>query len=199
MTHEPKTTGQNKEFTTDDLERIIPNKHQRERFLHLVGHLDSDTAAMVGLKGHLVGEEKITAAIEKFVFHPEYLDDARLSFAQKLAVSRCLSLDEDRNSMWDVLAKLNRLRNTLSHSLEGTRRANAMNTLKTAYAKERNGKLEDWEDANEVALLLGVVSLCLGFLDSFEQEVERFREHVNVLDKIANPHRYVTPADEEDS
>lgn len=74
-----------------------------------------------------------------------------------------------------------------------------MNTLKTAYAKERNGKLEDWEDANEVALLLGVVSLCLGFLDSFEQEVERFREHVNVLDKIANPHRYVTPADEEDS
>ena len=196
MTDEQKTTDQNKELTMEDLERIIPDKHRRESFIHLVGHLDSDAAAMLALKGHLVIEEKITSTIEKFVFHPEYLDDARLTWAQKIAVARCLSLDENRNSMWDLLAKLNRLRNALSHSLEGTRRADAMSALKDGYVKERNAKLEAWEEANEASLIMGVVSLCLGFLDSFEQEVERFREHVNRLDKIVNQHRHLKPADE---
>ncbi len=190
MTDERKATDQNKEFTMEDLERIIPDKHQRDSFLHLIGHLDLDRAAMVALKGHLVIEEKITAAIEKFVFHPEHLDDARLTFAQKLAISRSLSLDENKNSMWELVAKLNRLRNTLSHSLEGTLRADAMNAIRAAYIKERDSKL-DWEKTDEASLLLGVISLCLGFLDSFEQEVERFRKHVNLLDRVVNPHRHV--------
>jgi hypothetical protein len=191
MTDEQKVADRNREFTLEELERIIPDKHQRESFLHLIQHLDSDSAGMVALKGHLVIEEKITTAIEKFVFHPRYLDDARLTFAQKLAISRCLSLDEDGNSMWELVAGLNRLRNVLSHSLEGTSRANAMNALRAAYVKERDGKLEDWEKADDALLLLGVVSLCLGFLDSFEQEVERFRECANHLDIVVNPHRHV--------
>jgi len=196
MTDEQKSIRQTNNLETDKLERIIPDKHQRDTFQRLLEHLDSDTAAMVALKGHLVIEEKITSAIEKFVFHPEYVDDARLAFAQKLAFARSLSLDEEKNSMWELLSRLNRLRNTLSHSLDDARRAGAMNAIKDAYRNERNGRLEDWEEANETSLLLSVVSLCLGFLDGFEQEVERFREHVGLMDKIVNPHRRPAPTDE---
>ncbi len=53
--------------------------------------------------------------------------------------------------------------------------------------------------SNKALLLLGVVSLCLGFLDSFEQEVERFRRHVNPLDRVVNPHRHVKSAERVES
>jgi hypothetical protein len=189
MTDDQKTTPPKTEPNAEDLERIIPDKHRRQTFLDLLAHLDSDTPAMLALKGHLVIEEKITSAIDKFVFHPEYLDDARLTFAQKLLFARALSLDEHTNSMWDLLARLNKLRNTLSHSLDGERRARAMNALKDAYVMECGGKLQD-QDAADEAPVLGAVSLCLGFIDSFEKEVERFREHVDVLDTIVNQHRH---------
>ena len=35
-----------------------------------------------------------TATIEKFVFHPEHLEKARLTFAHKIAIARSMSLDE---------------------------------------------------------------------------------------------------------
>jgi hypothetical protein len=156
-------------------------------------HLNLDAGANVVLKGHLVIEEKITSVIEKFVFHPECLEDARLTFAQKLSVSRSISLDESENPMWDLIAKLNRLRNALSHSLEGEPRVKAMDALRAAYIREVGRELRDFEKANENVFLIGVLSLCLGFLIGFEEEIERFRTHINLLDRVVNPHRNVEP------
>jgi hypothetical protein len=177
-----------KESSMKEAEAALTDEHQRESFRRLIGQLESDPAAMIALKGHLVIEEKIDAILEKFVFHPEHLENARLQFAQKLAVSRCLSLDDDKNSVWDLVSRLNSLRNALSHSLEGTRRAKAMDALRAAYVKERENELEEWEKTDE-GLVTGTVSMCVGFLDSFEQEVERFRGYVDRLDKVINPHR----------
>lgn len=171
------------------LERTIPDKHHRESFLRLIGQLDADVAAMTLLKGHLVLEEKITASIEKFVFDAEALENARLSFSQKVSIARSISLDESKNSIWNLVAAINRVRNTLAHSLDGTSRRDAMNALRSAYSKERGGGLEEWEKDNEALLILSAVAYCLGFLDAHEQEVERFRDWVNLLDKVANPHR----------
>src|SRR5579872_5211790 len=78
----------------------------RDHFVRLIGRLESDDEALIVLQGHLVTEERITAVIEKFVFHPEHLEKARLSFAQKVHLARCLSLDESGNSMWDLIEKL---------------------------------------------------------------------------------------------
>jgi hypothetical protein len=178
----------NQEFTIEELERILPDKHHRENFLRLVTQLEDDKAAIVALKGHLVLEERITAAIEKFVFHPEQLEGARLTFAQKLSIARSISLDEHQNSMWDLVERLNKLRNTLSHSLKGASRVDAMNALRSTYAKER--ELEEWEKNDEALLIFSAVAYCLGFIDAFEQEVERFKEWVGVIDVAVNPHRY---------
>jgi hypothetical protein len=186
-----KRINQDEEVTPEALEKLIPDKHLRESFFHMIEHLALDRAALTVLKGHLVIEEKITAAIETFVFHPELLDDSRLTFAHKLVLARSMSLDEDNNSMWDLISKLNTLRNRLAHSLKGEPRARAMTAVRDAYTRERGGKLEDWENDDEL-LLLGVLSMCLGFLDSFEQEVERFKDYVNHIDRVINPHRHRT-------
>lgn len=171
------------------LERTIPNKHHRESFLRLIGQLDADVAAMTLLKGHLVLEEKITASIEKFVFDAEALENARLSFSRKLSIARSISLDESKNSMWNLIAAINRVRNTLAHSLDGISRRDAMNALRSAYSRERGGKLEQWERDDDSLLILSAVAYCLGFLDAHEQEVERFKNWVNLLDRVVNPHR----------
>ena len=130
-----------------------------------------------------------SAVIEKFVFHPEHLDTARLSFAQKLAIARSFSLDGDKNSMWGLIQKLNTLRNRLSHSLDGEPRAKAMEALKTAFIAECSGNLSE-EEREEKVLLVSVVAHCLGFVHAMEQEVERFREYVAMMDRWANPHRH---------
>jgi len=173
-------------LTMDGLKRIIPDAHHRESFLRLVEHLEGDVAAITALKGHLVLEEKITAAIDKFVFHPEQLEGARLTFAQKLSIARSISLDEHESPVWDLIAKINTLRNVLSHSLNSSSRVGAMNKLRCAYAGLR--ELEDWEQ-EEALLILSAVAYCLGFLDAHEQEIERFKQWVGTLDLVVNRHR----------
>lgn len=160
----------------------------REHFVRLIGELESDDDALIIMKGHLVLEERITAVIEKFVFHPEYLDKARLSFAQKVNVARTLSLDESGNSLWMLIDKLNSLRNRLSHSLDGDARTKAMKEFVDAYTRECDGKLNEYEDDSAV-LLTGAIAMCLGFIHSVEQEVERFKEYVAMIDRAMNSHR----------
>lgn len=62
-----------------------------ERFTEEMSKIDA--VAHVLLKGHLILEEQLVSIIEQYVFHRDYLQEARLSFAQKLAVARsfCLS------------------------------------------------------------------------------------------------------------
>lgn len=191
-------------FTMDDLKKIIPDEHHRNTLLRFLREVNTDPAAMATLKGHLVIEERLTAALEKFVFHPEHLKDSRLTFAQKLTICRAVSLDQNKNSIWSLIGKLNKLRNTLSHSLSGQDRKDATNALRDAYSKEvgttparikdklskeRKSKLETWERTDH-GLVSGVVALCLGFVVAFEQEIERFKDYVNLLDIVVNPHRH---------
>ena len=74
--------------------------------------------ALVILKGHLLVEQQITALIGHYCHSPKYVPEVRLSFSQKIALSRALltvTLPED---CWRVLDIINRLRNDLAHSLK---------------------------------------------------------------------------------
>lgn len=89
------------------IEGVHMEASQRERFLRLMETLERDDEALIVLKGHLVVEERINATIEKFVWNAKYIDRARLSFSQKIALARAMSMDEADNSMWDLIDKLN--------------------------------------------------------------------------------------------
>lgn len=173
----------------EQVAHVLPEGSAREELVDLLAQLDSDDAALIILKGHLVVEERINAVLEKFVFHPEFMDKARLTFAQKLNVARAMSLDESENSMWEVLERLNALRNRLSHSLDGARRADAMEALKAAFTRECGGTLDPQEVHDERAWLVGALAMSLGFVHAFGKEVERFKAWVAVMDRAVNPHR----------
>ena len=164
-------------------------KGQLDRFQK---HMEKiDDLALVVLKGHLILEEQIDRIVEKFVFHPEFLEKAELRLFQKVMLARSMSLDEHDNSMWDLLLTINSLRNELAHSLESDKRTRKCEKLRSQYFNIRARAASDDEvHSPDHLIAMFAISMVLGFLTSFEDEVIRFKQWVNVIDKSVNAHRH---------
>jgi len=146
-----------------------------------------DDTAQILLKGHLVVEDLMNRALESFVLHGEHLEDARLQFHQKLELCKSISLNDNKNNMWNLIKKINVLRNALSHSLDLTRREKAVQSLMSIYDQEfdpRTRKIEGMSE--EAALCATALSVSLGYLHSFLEEAQRFETIIKSLDKIMN-------------
>ena len=137
-------------------------------------------------------EEQLQRILDIFLFHPQHLEEARLSFAQKVALARSMSLDEHSNSMWQLNLAVNTLRNELAHALGSEKRKNKFDRLKTLYIAERDVTAEEADRSPDHIIASFAISLCLGFLGSFEEEVTRFKSWINNLDHVVNPHRHQT-------
>lgn len=151
-----------------------------------------DETALIILKGHLLVEETLDEIIQRFVFHAEFVEAANLRFAQKLQIARSMSLDEHENTMWEIGARLNTLRNELAHSLESDRRAKKTKALVDAYVQEAKNDphFAEVQKQDEHVILANAVVYFIGFLGSFKNEVERFRTVVDSMDAILNSHRH---------
>jgi hypothetical protein len=97
------------------------------QFVRAERHLEGVTdVVVIILKGHLIIEEGLIAAIEAKCSKAEYLESARLSFYQKLQLVRALytsanvkqNPEDVMNTVFDALEALNTLRNRLAHNLE---------------------------------------------------------------------------------
>lgn len=166
-----------------------PLEEMRQRIEEQFRHVDE--TAVVVLKGHLLIEEALDTIISKFVHHAAFIEEARLRFAQKIAVARSMSLDEHENGMWDIAIKLNSLRNDLAHALDSPKRAGKTQAVIDLYYREINDPAhrDMMKDQPEHVVLFHAIGFFLGFLSTFQGEVNRFREHVDALDFIVNPHR----------
>jgi hypothetical protein len=146
---------------------------------------------------HLLIEETLDTIIAKYVFHPEFLAAAKLRFAQKLNIARAASLGEQANEMWELGIAFNSVRNELSHTLLTEKREKKIEALRTIYFKlmrDGDGKLKDPALPDQVVIYWSI-AMFLGFLEAHLAEVERFRQVVDEVDKIFNPHRHVVTAE----
>ena len=161
-----------------------------KRFVEQVEAVDELT--VVVLKGHLLVEEALERITTKFVHHGDHLLKADPRFPQLVAMARAMSLDDQDNSMWELVLAVNGLRNQLAHSLEPSKRLQRFDQLKALYASQipnEHAEVLLAADLPDHKIATYAVAMCLGFLDSFEAEVERFRSVVNKMDKVLNPHR----------
>lgn len=157
----------------------------QKRFSEEVKYVD-DTAQIL-LKGHLVAEDLMNQALEAFVLHGEHVDDARLQFHQKLELCKAISLSDNPNNMWNLIKKINALRNALSHSLDPERREKAVQSLASIYDQEFGPQTRIIDGVSEeAALCLAAIMGSLGYLHSFLSEVQRFENLVKEMDKIMN-------------
>lgn len=162
-----------------------PLSEIQRRFIDEVRYIDD--AAQIVLKGHLVVEDILNRALESFVLHGEHVEEARLQFHQKLELCRAISLSDNNNNMWNVIKKINVLRNALSHSLDQERRSKAVQSLQSIYDQEfppESRKIEGISE--EAALCMVAIGGVLGYLHSFLSEVHRFETLVKHLDQSMN-------------
>lgn len=91
-----------------------------ERFLQFLP--DTDDLTLVVLKGHLLIEEQLNDILAKKSASPDYLENVRLGFYQKIQLIKALYginlVDKDGKQPWESLESLNTIRNKLSHHLE---------------------------------------------------------------------------------
>lgn len=170
----------------------MPNNLEelRQRFEEHLRYVDE--VVLVVLKGHLIIEEMLDSIISKFVFNPEFLEAANLRFAQKVSVARSISLDEHNNEMWQLAVTLNTLRNELAHSLTSSKRAAKTEAVIELYFRLAADipKSEELRGQPEHIVISSAIAFFLGFLSSFQAEIDRFRESVDALDQAMNPHRH---------
>ena len=163
-------------------------KDVQQRFEEQLRYVDE--AALVVLKGHLLIEEMLDSIISTFVFHGEFIEKANLSFWQKVAIARSMSLDEHQNEMWDIALKLNALRNDLAHALDSPARAKKTQAIVDSYFQLADDApdFEKQKGVDDHIVLMFAVGFFLGFLSTFQDEVQRFRGVVDGLDSVLNPH-----------
>ena len=90
-----------------------------ELMAKIVTHIPDDgDFTLIVLKGHLILEEELNAAVRSRVTHPQFLAQAELEFDQLLAVAKSHYFAEPSGWVWGAAKKLNGIRNLYAHNLE---------------------------------------------------------------------------------
>jgi hypothetical protein len=163
------------------------------RFTEELNHVDD--VAQIILKGHLVMEGLMNESIETFLLHGELVEIAGLRVHQKITLSRAISTSDQNNKMWELVSKVNTVRNALAHSLEPTRRSRAIQELRTIYVREFKDAPDTVEGIPknieqdippDTALCLYAVSAGIGYLHAHLSEVRRLKSWIVDLDMALN-------------
>jgi hypothetical protein len=98
---------------------LRPQKISLEDQMRFLEHMPrSGDPELTLLKGHLLIEEMLQLLICEKVVNPAALEDARLTFYQRLCLAQALYNDQFLEWVWAAVEKLNAVRNKLSHTLK---------------------------------------------------------------------------------
>jgi len=96
-----------------------PKTEAAGRFLiHLP---QTDDMTLLVLKAHLLIEEQLISILEDCVRDQDALNDARLSFSQRLQLVKAMKYEEKNLWVWTAIQKLNELRNELAHKIDSSK------------------------------------------------------------------------------
>lgn len=97
----------------------IPSNDERRHVLRYDEHMpEDDDISLIVLKGHLLIEEMLLDLASLALEHPEYIKKVRLSFHELACMVRALISENSDDKCWEVILKINSLRNKLAHKLD---------------------------------------------------------------------------------
>ncbi len=106
------------ETPQEEVRVAIAQRAARDARLGEILKNDDDLISLV-LRGHLVAEEVLYAAVAAHCPRPEHLSSARLRFPQLVSLLQSLEkIPVMPGHLWQALRELNRLRNALTHQIE---------------------------------------------------------------------------------
>jgi hypothetical protein len=146
------------------------------------------------LKGHLIIESALDNILDLIFFHPEHLNEARLTFSQKVHLARGYALRKNANPLWTLILELNSLRNEIAHRLSRERRQQKVARIREICRTEMDPDTYRWIEGSPDELAVNMACAeCLGFLGAFERDTRALKEHINALDVMLNPERERMP------
>lgn len=148
-------------------------------------HLNKvDELSNVILKGHLEVERDLDDIVEMIFFRPEYLEDVRLGFADKISIARAYAPDPNARD-WDVAKCLNEARNAIAHRRSPEARASKIANLRKSmigYGTETAQK--ELAAANDKEVVVLASAICCGFLAFLHDSVWEVRDAISA--KLTN-------------
>jgi len=168
----------------------------------LVGALKKFEAYLAGLteidliilRGHLLLEEILYSIVGEFVFHPTFIKKSDINFSQMVNIARSMSLDDENNSIWGLILAINKLRNKIAHELPASsniqKHIAKVKDLYNSEKKELQGDSERLWANDDCRGMKFSITMSMGFLYEFLEEVKRFKKAVHLIDTIYNPHRH---------
>ncbi|MCR9248573.1 MAG: hypothetical protein NXI31_26400 [bacterium] len=131
---------------------------------------------LVVLKGHLLVEEQLDRLIAASCRRPEDLDQARLTFSQKLSLASALigSFSQKR-----FVERLNRMRNKLAHRLDGYSLEQELNDVLRSYDSEEFAEygVAKLSTLRRLGYLKRMVALTCGILAGIAGGMRAARAH----------------------
>lgn len=94
------------------------------------------------LKCHLLVEEALTKIISNSLKNPKYVSEAKLTFAQKIQLTRASTDLSHATWIWQALKLLNQARNKLSHNLTSSEIEEKLEIFIT-YVKSHNSEIPE--------------------------------------------------------
>ena len=86
--------------------------------VRLLKFLPSDDVTLMVLKGHLLIEEQLVSILKTRIRHSKTLEEARLTFFQRLCLAKAIGYREENDWLWHSIRKLNSVRNDLAHKVD---------------------------------------------------------------------------------
>lgn len=162
---------------------------------------EHDQLQLAVLKGHLIIEAALENILSLIFFHPEYVLKGRFTFMQKVQLARAYGLRKDTNSVWDLILKVNEVRNEVAHNLIGEKRKTKLNQLREIFLAEATETMRaDLEkdgtllkDLPDETVALYSCLLCTGFLGAYEHDISGLRNIIDTLDQGLNPEKERVP------
>lgn len=170
------------------MNKKIPKDRLKEAKDIILYFKNIDPFVGITLKAHLRIESLLDEIINMFVFHPEFILKARLTFAQKIKLARSISLDQSKDSVWGIIILLNNIRNDAIHNIELKNKGKYIKKLDLFMHQQiKNDEFVKYNDSHKLEL---ITAFCVGFLNQFKKEIGRFKDVTNDMDKIINSHRH---------
>jgi len=140
-----------------------------ERFVRLMPQ--STDPVLLILKGHLLVEEHIQAVLNDLLARPELLEEARLTFYQRMRLVQSLLGEGNDDYLWMSIRKLNTLRNRMAHVLELNDLEQRVDDYLADWAED--GFTQSGDEAERANRILHAVQSTCGILTGYRQAHRR--------------------------
>jgi hypothetical protein len=159
-----------------DVEALVGERVGALRELSRKHLLKVDEFTTVVVKGHLVLEQYLMRMISVYCRLPKYLEEARLSFWQKIQLAKGFIFFPIEPDLWRAIELMNSIRNDVAHNLESPKLAGHIAEVRklrccSPTSKEIREALKT--DRGAVELTIGYCIGALQFVDATIATMER--------------------------